>query len=188
MDEYRGLPPAHPQRFGIFLRERIFSKLPFKQVYYLNEGGSDEREEGARYATLLEQHKTDITCMGIGENTHLAFNDPHVARFHDPELVKIVDLDAACKQQQVNDGCFASTAEVPSYAYTLTIPALLRASHVFCMVPGRNKAQAVLHTLTAAVSEWYPSTCLREHRNAVLFLDEDSADELSTSLSTSRGS
>lgn len=181
MDEYRGLPPSHPQRFGNFLREKVFSKLPFKHVYYLNESGSDEVEECARYADLLEQYKTDLTCMGIGENTHLAFNDPHVAQFRDPALVKIVDLDEACKQQQVNDGCFPTVAEVPSYAYTLTIPALLRASHIFCMVPGRNKAPAVRHTLTGAVSEQYPSTSLREHPNAVLFLDEDSAGLLDCS-------
>lgn len=175
MDEYRGLPPLHPQRFGNFLREKIFSRLPFKRVYYLNESGSDEEQECARYAALLEQYKTDITCMGIGENTHLAFNDPHVARFRDPELVKIVDLDEACKQQQVNDGCFSTVAAVPSYAYTLTIPALLRASHIFCMVPGKNKAPAVRHTLTEAVGERYPSTSLRQHQDAVLFLDGDSA-------------
>ncbi|MBE7169321.1 MAG: glucosamine-6-phosphate deaminase [Williamsia sp.] len=175
MDEYRGLPPSHPQRFGNFLQEKIFGRLPFKQVFYLNESGHDDPQECDRYAALLEQYKPAITCMGIGENGHLAFNDPHVANFHDPALVKIVDLDEACKHQQVNDGCFPSIAEVPSYAYTLTIPALMQADHIFCMVPGKNKAPAVRNTLNEAISEQHPATILREHQGAILFLDEDSA-------------
>lgn len=183
MDEYRGLPTSHPQRFGNFLYKKIFGRVPFKQVFYLNESGSNDEQECVRYAGLLEQYKTHITCMGIGENTHLAFNDPHVADFRDPELVKLVDLDETCRQQQVNDGCFAFLEEVPSYAYTLTIPALLRADHIFCMVPGKNKAPAVRHTLTEAVSERYPSTSLREHSHAVLFLDRDSASELPATYS-----
>lgn len=175
MDEYIGLPVTHPQRFGNFLHERIFSKLPLKKVYYLNETGDDTEAESARYAALLQKMPPDVTFMGIGENTHLAFNDPHVADFNDPVLVKIIDLDEPCKQQQVHDGCFPTVADVPSWAYTLTIPALLQSAYIFCMVPGKNKARAVKHTLTEAVSEKYPSTSLRDHRNAVLFLDEDSA-------------
>lgn len=175
MDEYTGLPVTHPQRFGNFLHERIFSKLPLKKVYYLNETGDDTEAESARYAALLQEMPPDVTFMGIGENTHLAFNDPHVADFNDPVLVRIIDLDEACKQQQVHDGCFPTVADVPSWAYTLTIPALLQSAYIFCMVPGKNKARAVKHTLTEAVSEKYPSTSLRNHRNAVLFLDEDSA-------------
>lgn len=175
MDEYTSLPVAHPQRFGNFLNEKIFSKLPLKKVYYLNEDGDDTEAESIRYAALLQQMPPDITFMGIGENTHLAFNDPHVADFNDPVLVKIIDLDEPCKLQQVHDGCFATVNDVPSYAYTLTIPALLQSEHIFCMVPGKNKAQAVKHTLMEAISEKYPSTSLRNHADAVLFLDQDSA-------------
>lgn len=175
MDEYTDLPVSHPQRFGNFLRERIFSKLPLKKVYYLNETGDDTEAESARYAALLQKMPPDVTFMGIGENTHLAFNDPHVADFNDPVLVRIIDLDEPCKQQQVHDGCFPTVADVPSWAYTLTIPALLQSAFIFCMVPGKNKARAVKHTLTEVVSEKHPSTSLRGHRNAVLFLDEDSA-------------
>ncbi|GAB4045987.1 glucosamine-6-phosphate deaminase [Spirosoma litoris] len=175
MDEYTGLPKDHPQRFGNFLYGKIFGKVPFKNVFYLNETGQDAPEECARYSALLKEHKTDVTCMGIGENTHLAFNDPHVADFNDPYLVKIIDLDEPCKQQQVHDGCFPSVSDVPPLAYTLTIPALLQARYIFCMVPGANKAIAIKHTLTEAITEKYPSTSLRTHPNAKLYIDVDSA-------------
>lgn len=175
MDEYTGLPTDHPQRFGNFLYGKIFGKVPFKQVFYLNPEGTDDQQECDRYGALLKQYPTDITCMGIGENTHLAFNDPHVADFNDPYPVKIIDLDEPCKHQQVHDGCFASVSEVPSLAYTLTIPALLKAKYIFCMVPGKNKAQAVKYTLNEVITEQYPATSLRNHSNALLFLDEDSA-------------
>lgn len=175
MDEYTGLPAGAPQLFGIFLKERLFDKVNFKEVFYINGQAADTTVECARYAALLKQHPVDITCMGIGENTHLAFNDPHVADFDDPYAVKIVDLDEACKQQQVNEGCFAAVPDVPSFAYTLTIPALLAAHHIYCMVPGASKADAVYHTLTAPVTEVYPSTILRTHAHAELFLDKESA-------------
>lgn len=178
MDEYLGMAPDAPQQFGPFLRERIFSKVKFLEVHYLNGQTDNPEEECARYRALLELHPTDIVCMGIGENTHLAFNDPHVADFSDPHLVKVVDLDDACRQQQVNDGAFARTSDVPSYAFTLTIPALTRASYLFCMVPGKNKAEAVKHTVQDMITEQYPSTILRTHPNAILFLDEDSASAL----------
>lgn len=178
MDEYLGMAPEAPQQFGLFLKQRIFSKVNFREVHYLNGQTNNPEEECARYRALLELHPTDIVFMGIGENTHLAFNDPHVADFSDPHLVKVVDLDDACRQQQVNDGAFSSASEVPSYAFTLTIPALMRASYLFCMVPGKNKAIAVKHTLKDVITEQYPSTILRTHPNAILFLDEDSSAAL----------
>jgi glucosamine-6-phosphate deaminase len=139
---------------------------------------ADHQAECERYAALLREHPVDITCMGIGENTHLAFNDPHVAEFNDPRLVKIVDLDEACKQQQVNEGCFDHISQVPVYAFTLTIPALLEADQIFCMVPGAAKAQAVYHTLKSEVTEQYPSTILRKHAGAYLFLEKESAAKI----------
>lgn len=178
MDEYLGMAPDAPQQFGLFLKEKIFSKVSFRAIHYLDGQTKNPEEECARYRALLELHPTDIVFMGIGENTHLAFNDPHVADFSDPHLVKVVDLDDACRQQQVNDGAFALTSDVPSYAFTLTIPTLMRASYLFCMVPGKNKALAVKHTLQDMISEQYPSTILRTHPNAILFLDEDSAAAL----------
>ncbi len=166
MDEYIGLDENAPQAFGNFLEERLFGKRSFKSVNYLKD---------LTYAELLKQFPVDIVCMGIGENGHIAFNDPPVANFNDPESVKVVELDADCRQQQVNDGCFASILEVPTHALTLTVPALLAAPHIFCIVPGPAKAQAVFNTLNKPVETAYPSTILRTHENAVLFLDKDSS-------------
>jgi glucosamine-6-phosphate deaminase len=180
MDEYIGLTDSAPQRFGNFLRTKLFSKVPFLAVHYINGNADDSREECARYAALLAINPPDIACMGIGENTHIAFNDPHVADFKDPHHVKIVALDNACRQQQVNDGCFGAIDDVPTEAMTLTIPSLMQAKFVYCMVPGKNKAQAILHTLKEPISEKFPSTILRLHNAAVLFIDEDSAALLNT--------
>ncbi|MGX5816561.1 glucosamine-6-phosphate deaminase [Chitinophaga lutea] len=181
MDEYIGLPADAPQGFGNFLKERIFGKVPFASVHYLN-GLSDPQAECARYTALLEAG-TDIVFMGIGENTHIAFNDPHVANFADPAMVKVVDLDYACRQQQVNDGCFETFAQVPTHALTLTVPALMRGRQVFCMVPGPTKAAAVRHTLFDEISEKYPSTILRQHPQAALFIDAASAAQSFEKLS-----
>ncbi len=178
MDEYVGLNNNAPQCFGQFLKERIFGKVPFNKVYCINGEAEDPALESQRYADLLKQFPVDIVCMGIGENTHIAFNDPHDADFHDPLMVKEVNLDNASRQQQVHDGCFANIDEVPVSAITLTVPTLLDAKNIFCIVPGINKAQAIYHTLNEEVNEKYPSTILRNHENAILYLDEDSASKL----------
>ena len=106
MDEYIGLPANAPQRFGAYLKEQLFDKVPINEVYYLDGNATDSQQECLRYIALLEQYPTDIVCMGIGENCHIAFNDPHVADFNDPDLVKKVQLDLTSRQQQVHDGCF----------------------------------------------------------------------------------
>ncbi|MDR2140119.1 MAG: glucosamine-6-phosphate deaminase [Tannerella sp.] len=176
MDEYVGLAPDAPQRFGNYLDTHIFGRLPFLSVEYLRpDNPAGTAAECSRYAALLQRYPADIVCMGIGENGHLAFNDPHVADFNDPAWVKQVNLDADCRRQQVNDGCFTTLDEVPAYALTLTIPVLMRAAALFCMVPGRTKAQAVRHTLHDPVSEKVPATCLRLHPHATLYVDTDSA-------------
>lgn len=180
MDEYIGLEPGHPQRFGNFLKERIFDKVGFKAVYFLDADGQTPEQNSAEYTELLRRFPPDIVCMGIGENTHVAFNDPHVADFADPELVKLVRLDVVSRQQQVNDGCFAALSEVPETAVTLTVPALMQATYVYCMVPGTHKAEAIYHTLHDPVSEKYPSTVLREHSHAILYLDRESAAQLNS--------
>lgn len=185
MDEYTGLPEDAPQRFGNFLKEKIFGKLPFHNVFYIDGNAPDPQRECDRYSDLLKQHPTHIICMGIGENTHIAFNDPHVADFNDPVLVKLVELSAVSRRQQVHDGCFATEEQVPTTAITLTIPALMRADLVFCMVPGTNKARAVYHTVRSAIQERYPSTILREHDCAILYLDKDSASELDAGTAVS---
>ena len=178
MDEYVGLDENAPQRFGLFLEERIFDKVPFHEVHYLNGNNEDIDAECERYSQLLQQHPADIVCMGIGENAHVAFNDPHDADFNDPLMVKLVTLDEASRRQQVHDECFARLEDVPESAITLTVPSLLHAKSIFCIVPGNNKAQAVYHSINSKVSETFPSTALREHSNAILYLDKDSATRL----------
>jgi glucosamine-6-phosphate deaminase len=169
MDEYLGLGIDRHRSFGIFLDKRLFRLVPFRDVFYM-EGMTAEE-----YSVLLSVYLTDIVCMGIGENTHLAFNDPPSAKFDDPDLVKVVELDTACRQQQVNDGCFAYIERVPTHAMTMTIPALMAAPTAFVIVPGPRKAEAVRHTLYDPISELYPSTILRQHRDVRLYLDRDSA-------------
>ena len=178
MDEYLGLDAAAPQGFGNFLRERLFDQVAFREVHFLNGNAANPANECLRYAELLEINPVDLVCMGIGENTHLAFNDPHVADFNDVALVKVVDLDMECRVQQVNDGCFEALEDVPTHALTLTIPALLKADYIFAMVPGEKKATAVYHTLNADISEKYPSTILRRHSNAILFVDNKSSVQI----------
>jgi glucosamine-6-phosphate deaminase len=175
MDEYIGLYPDAPQAFGNFLNDRIFSKLLFKSINYLKGNASDINKECDRYQNLLTQYPPDIVCLGIGENGHLAFNDPPVADFNDPKLVKQVELDLACRQQQVNDGCFRSIEYVPTHALTLTIPTLLSAPYLSVVVPGSAKAQAVYNTFNAEVNELNPATILRTHGETVLYLDKASA-------------
>jgi glucosamine-6-phosphate deaminase len=175
MDEYIGLPENDPQLFSRFLRSRLFDKKPFQDVFYINGQAGDWAAECERYEGLLEQYPVDITCLGIGENSHIAFNDPHVADFSDPRLMKVVELDDACRQQQVNEGCFATREDVPPIAFTLTIPAIMSSRHLIVTVPGASKAEAVRHTLYDAISERYPATILRRHPHVRLFLDKDSA-------------
>jgi len=178
MDEYIDLDRNSPQRFGNFLNERLFDKVAFHTVYYLDGNASDLKAECDRYANLLIKNPPDITCMGIGVNTHIAFNDPHVADFNDPLLVKKVEMDQVCRQQQVDDGCFSSLAEVPSTALTLTVPALMSAEYIYCIVPGIHKSKAVYHTINGEIQEQHPSTILRKHSNAILYLDLDSSSEI----------
>lgn len=175
MDEYIGLEESAPQGFGNFLRDRIFGKVPFKTVNYLKGNAADIEGECERYSELLRKYPTDIVCMGIGENGHIAFNDPHVAFFDDPKLVKTVELDQKCRNQQVNDGCFANINKVPTHALTLTIPALMAGTYIFCMVPAKSKAEAVFNTVMSEITEKCPATILRTHENAILFTDSDSA-------------
>jgi glucosamine-6-phosphate deaminase len=175
MDEYVGLPLTAPQNFGFFLRERLFEKVHPGRVHYIDGTAKDLRAECDRYSSLLRDRPFDIACVGIGENGHLAFNDPPVADFNDPLWVKIVELDLASRQQQVHDGCFEDLASVPKKAITLTIPALFRAKFIHCMVPAATKAAAVKETLRGPISTACPATILRRHDNAILFLDQESS-------------
>lgn len=170
MDEYLGLPATAPQRFAAWLDRHLFHRLPFGAVHRL----APELEDGAAYAGLLNAAPIDIVCLGIGVNGHLAFNDPPVADFNDPHDIKTVELDDICRRQQVDDGSFAALADVPTHAVTLTIPRLLRAARLFCVVPGPQKRQAVRDALHGPISPACPASILRTHPACVLYLDAES--------------
>ena len=182
MDEYLGLSAEHPSAFRNYLKQHLFRHLPIP-LHQLHLIPGESRDLCTRvclqYEEKLRTALPDVVCAGIGENGHLAFNDPPVADFLDPAWVKTVRLDAACRAQQVNDGCFARLEDVPTHAYTLTVPALLAASTVSVVVPGPRKAEAVRATLRDAVSEACPATALRRHPGAILWLDRESAALLS---------
>ena len=178
MDEYIGLPADAPQGFGNFLKDHIFGLADFRSVSYIDITAADAEAECDRYAELLAKNPTDIVVMGIGENGHIAFNDPPVADFHDPKTVKPVELDPICRNQQVNDGCFATLDDVPKTAITLTVPTLFAGEHLFCIVPAPTKAKAVRATLCDDIGEACPATILRRHKSAVLYLDGDSSSLL----------
>lgn len=177
MDEYCGLPQGSEGTFSRFLLNAIFTRVPFGSVHLIDAEG-DAGQECRRYARLLQEHPADIVFMGIGENGHVAFNDPPVADFADRELVKKVELDEICRRQQVNDGCFPSIEKVPTHALTITVPGLMTAAYQFCIVPGKRKAQAVKDTLTGPVKETCPASILRRQEGACLYLDKDSASLL----------
>ncbi|MFA5848810.1 MAG: glucosamine-6-phosphate deaminase [Bacteroidales bacterium] len=174
MDEFIGLPEDAPQGFGNFLKSKIFDKIHLKSVNYLY-GKEDPQTICDNYSSLLKNHPIDIVFMGIGENAHIAFNDPHVALFDDPERLKVVSLDLVCRRQQVNDGFFKSIDEVPTHAITLTIPVLLEARRIFCMVPAPSKAKAIKAVVSGEITEKYPASILRTHKFATLYCDKDSA-------------
>jgi glucosamine-6-phosphate deaminase len=178
MDEYLGIPADHPASFRRYLQERLFRLVGLTSGQFRLIPGEQAGRPLAvclEYEDALRAAPADIVCAGIGENGHLAFNDPPVADFLDPVLVKVVKLDAACRTQQVNDGCFERLAEVPTHAYTLTIPALVSAPVVAVVVPGSRKANAVLTTLHGPIGEVCPATVLRRHPGAKLYLDRDAA-------------
>ncbi len=175
MDEYVGLAPSNKNSFACYLDAHIFSFLPFRSVNYIRGDAPDTAAECQRYSELLGKYPPDIVMLGIGENGHIAFNDPHVADFSDPASVKEVTLDEVCREQQVHDGCFKALSDVPKSALTLTIPALTSAEYMFCSVPAASKAEAVKNTLNSEISEKCPATILRRHKNAVMYCDADSS-------------
>ena len=175
MDEYIGLSKDAPQGFGNFLKDHIFGLVPFKSVNYIDVSATDAEKEAERYAEVLSKQKIDVVVLGIGENGHIAFNDPPVADFNDKKAVKPVKLDEVCRQQQVNDGCFKSINDVPTHAITLTVPTLFNADYLFCIVPAPTKAKAVYETINGTIDEHCPATVLRLHDNAKLYLDNESS-------------
>lgn len=173
MDDYLGLAPDVAQTFRRFLGDRLFDRVRPGEVH-LMDGITPAAAERDRYACLLTAAPIDIVCLGIGENGHLAFNDPPAADFDDPDLVKVVELDPASRQQQVNDGCFAVLDAVPTHALTLTIPSLMSGTRLSCVVPGPAKADAVRRALHGVITTACPASILRRHPNCTLYLDSDS--------------
>lgn len=173
MDEYIGLDPASPARFANWLDVHVFTQLPFAAVHRITPE-PDAEAEAIRYAALMNQAPIDFVCLGIGVNGHIAFNDPPVADFNDPSGVKIVELDGICRQQQVDDHCFPDLGSVPYRAITLTVPRLMRADRLFCIVPGAIKRHAVSRALYAPLSTQCPASILRTHAACTLYIDKDS--------------
>jgi glucosamine-6-phosphate deaminase len=178
MDDYVGLNGNHPQSFRRYLRTHLLERVPVGRFHPLQAEAADSEAECAHYAALLAAAPIDLICLGIGENGHLAFNDPPVANFDDPVRVKMVELDEACRRQQVNDGCFPSFEAVPRHALTLTLPVFREARRLSVQVPGPRKAAAVRATVQDAMTTACPATLLRTHPDAVLHVDTESASQL----------
>jgi glucosamine-6-phosphate deaminase len=178
MDEYVGLREDEQQSFRHYLREHFLDHVEVAAFHPIRGEAENPETEARRYGDLLDAGPIDVISMGIGENGHIAFNDPPVADFADPLRVKRVELDPVCRQQQVNDGCFPSLAEVPRHALTLTLPVFERAGMLVCIVPTERKARAVRGTLLEPVGTACPATLLREHPRSYLFLDAAAASLL----------
>ena len=178
MDEYIGLPTGAPQAFSHFIKESLLDEVKPHAANFINIDAKDSAEECQRYSALLQEAPIDLVCLGVGENGHIAFNDPWVADFNDKEVVKKVQLDTQCRQQQVNDGCFADLESVPEFALTLTIPTLVSAKHMVCIVPAPTKRQAITTMINGGINEDLPASILRNHASAALFLDKDSGADL----------
>ncbi len=178
LDEYQGMSAHHPASFRRYLRERILDEVEPAEIHLLEGDAADPEKEARRYERLLRTHTIDVACIGIGENGHLAFNDPPVADFNDPRLVKVVQLDETCRRQQLGEGWFSALEDVPTHALTLTIPAIMRSRCISCFVPEQRKAQAVADALQGPISPNCPASILRRHPDARLFLDRFSASRI----------
>lgn len=178
LDEYKGISDRHPASFRKYLKERILDEVAPKKIHFLNGDADNLEKEMNNYAKQLKKHPIDIACIGIGENGHIAFNDPPVADFEDPKWVKLVTLDEDCRNQQLGEGWFPTFEDVPKEALTLTIPAIMHSKTISCVVPDKRKSNAVYNTLYAEISTKCPATILRTHTNTSLFLDQASASRI----------
>lgn len=183
MDEYAGMPADHPSSFRHWIRTRIEEKVHPWRTHYLNGDAPDLSAEMRRYSQLLNAAPIDVAFVGFGENGHIAFNDPPVADFHDPETVKMITLDEACRRQQAGEGHFKDIAAVPAKALSITCPGLFRAQSWVCNVPDLRKAEAVKNALEGPINESCPASLVRRHANAYVFLDAASASLLSAAIS-----
>ena len=178
LDEYVEMSENHPASFRRYLKERIFNKTGIEEYYLINGDGEDVEQECKRLENIFNRYQVDIAFVGIGENGHLAFNDPP-ASFDEEVKFKIVDLDEASRLQQLGEGWFNSIEEVPDRAITMTVPAILSSNAIACIVPDERKAEAVKYTLTKEVSPLCPASVLRKHPQAVLYLDRAAASLVS---------
>ncbi|HEY9769122.1 MAG TPA: glucosamine-6-phosphate deaminase [Coleofasciculaceae cyanobacterium] len=184
LDEYLGIAADHPGSFRYYLRSKLEQRVQPRIFNYIEGDALQPLAECSRYANLLQQQAIDLCMLGIGDNGHLAFNEPSVADFNDSQAVKLVRLETKTRQQQVNGGYFANLSDVPSYAYTLTIPTICAAKKIFCLAGGKHKAEVVKQTLTSAIAPSFPATILRTLPQATLFCTVNHInDRDSTSLS-----
>ena len=179
LDEYLGMEDSAPQSFRRFLLDRLVNKVDFGEFHGLRGEAEDAADECRRYAALLNEDPPDFAVLGIGENGHLAFIDPPFCDFDDPEPVKVAELDEVCRVQQVHDGAFAVLEDVPRDALSLTIPTIMSRPKLFAIVPGPAKAQAIKGVIEGPIETACPASILRNHPDAHLFIDRDSASLLS---------
>lgn len=179
LDEYVGLSDSHPASFRKYLRERIAERVHPANFYYVEGERPDPHAECHRLGEIISRHTIDAAFVGIGENGHLAFNDPP-ADFATAEPYLVVELDAACRRQQVGEGWFNSFEEVPRRAISMSISQILKSRHILCIVPDKRKAQAVKDCLEGEVSPLHPASALRQHTATTIFLDDDSASLLTS--------
>lgn len=178
LDEYLGITAEHPASFRRYMQERVENRVSPRQFHYIAGDALEPLAECDRYSQLLQAQPIDLCCLGIGENGHLAFNDPAVANFQDPYSVKLVKLDTANRQQQVNTGHFHDIDSVPQYAFTVTLSLICAAKKIICLAPEKRKAQIVKQMLTGTINSNCPASILRQKSQATLFLDRDSVSLL----------
>lgn len=178
MDEFLGISESHSASFGRFLNQYLLTRIPVRAAHKIQGDALQPLRECARYEALLKESPIDLCCLGVGENGHIAFNDPDVADFKEEQWLKLVKMDDRCRQQQVKDKVFSTLNDVPSYAYTLTIPALMAARQIIGIVPGSHKAEAVARMFQNPVSTTCPASVLRQHPKAELHLDSLAAERL----------
>ena len=181
LDEYIGLPVTHPASFRKYLQERFLSKVPALKASYLINGLADAKAECVRLGDLITKHPVDVALVGIGENGHLAFNDPP-ADFETEQPYIIVELDEACRKQQMGEGWFKSVEEVPRFAISMSVKQILKSKHIICSVPDIRKAMAVKNTVEQPVSNLYPASILQLHNHCICYLDKSSAALLSPTI------
>jgi glucosamine-6-phosphate deaminase len=178
LDEYVGLPDSHPASFRRYLRERIVDRVHPGTFHFINGESTSPKEECQRLGELISQCEIDAAFVGIGENGHLAFNDPP-ADFNTHEPYLVVNLDEACRQQQVGEGWFDNIAEVPTHAISMSIQQIMKSNSILCVVPDRRKANAVKNCLELGISASHPASILQQHTRTTIYLDKESASLLS---------